>query len=397
MVSGLCAFSADAESLSAQKQHLASLQAQAAQNLGQLQQDQQKAASLHQSIAAYQTALATLGQSLAANKAQIAQTEAHLAALNRSIADNQQQLDATKAQFEAQLRAMYETGGVPYLEVLLGATSFDDFLNRLYAIATVAEANRKLARKLTALQQQMVSQRDAQSQIMERLHQEQAELRQTQATYQSLVAKKEAALRQVNARVGAEQRRQGLLESQIRLTQSQIEQIEQETRLIEERMRSRTVTRPSGTAFSGSNRALSGLTSGTAAPASRAAAPSVNGNALVAYAESFIGVPYVWGGTSPDGFDCSGFTQYVYAHFGIHLGRTALDQFGQGVPVDMDQLQPGDLVFFSTYAPGATHVGIYIGNGQMVDAQDEGVTIASIHSSYWAARYIGARRIMTGA
>lgn len=113
---------------------------------------------------------------------------------------------------------------------------------------------------------------------------------------------------------------------------------------------------------------------------------------LVDHALSLQGVPYVFGGTSRKGFDCSGLTQYVYKGSGISLPRTAAEQFRVGSSVKRAQLQSGDLVFFSTYAPGASHVGIYIGGGRFVDASNSGVGISSLNSGYYASRYIGARR-----
>jgi peptidoglycan endopeptidase LytE len=122
--------------------------------------------------------------------------------------------------------------------------------------------------------------------------------------------------------------------------------------------------------------------------------PSITSQAssMIAYAEKYIGVPYVWGGTSPDGFDCSGFVQYVFNHFGVQLPRTASDMYSAGTPVS--SLQPGDLVFFSTYAPGASHVGIYIGNNEFISAtSSHGVKICNLNDPYyWGPRYIGARR-----
>lgn len=109
----------------------------------------------------------------------------------------------------------------------------------------------------------------------------------------------------------------------------------------------------------------------------------------------YTGVPYVFGGTSPSGFDCSGFTRYVFAQSGIYLPRTADEQFEVGRHVSYSRLQPGDLVFFSTYAAGASHSGIYIGNGQFISAtSSRGVAIDSMNSSYWGSRYVGARRVM---
>ena len=115
---------------------------------------------------------------------------------------------------------------------------------------------------------------------------------------------------------------------------------------------------------------------------------------MISYAENFIGTPYVWGGTTPSpGFDCSGFTQYVFDHLGINLERTSQEQYLEGTPVAENNLEPGDLVFFSTYTYGASHVGIYIGSGLMVDSEVSGVIIDNITNSYWAPRYLGARRI----
>lgn len=100
-------------------------------------------------------------------------------------------------------------------------------------------------------------------------------------------------------------------------------------------------------------------------------------NDVVNYALSFLGVPYVWGGTSPSGFDCSGFMQYVYAHFGINLPRTSEEQQTVGTTVSRNGLMPGDLVFFGT---PAYHVGMYIGNGEFVEAPHTGdvVKIANL-------------------
>jgi cell wall-associated NlpC family hydrolase len=111
------------------------------------------------------------------------------------------------------------------------------------------------------------------------------------------------------------------------------------------------------------------------------------------YAQKFIGTPYVWGGAVPGGFDCSGFAQYVYRRFGVAIPRTADDQFAYGQPVEGDPI-PGDLVFFQTYDWGASHVGIYIGNGYFVNSIGADVHVSSFASGYFSSRYLGARRFI---
>lgn len=122
-----------------------------------------------------------------------------------------------------------------------------------------------------------------------------------------------------------------------------------------------------------------------------ASAPSSKGSAVATYAQQFVGYSYRHGGTTPSGFDCSGFTQYVYKNFGVTLNRTAAQQYSNGTSVT--DLQPGDLLMFGKSS--INHVGIYIGGNQFIHAANpsKGVRIDSISSSYYKSNYVGARRI----
>ena len=126
------------------------------------------------------------------------------------------------------------------------------------------------------------------------------------------------------------------------------------------------------------------------------AASSGLGQQVADYGLQFLGTPYVYGGNGPSCFDCSGFTSYVYRHFGYTLNRTASTQLSNGVSVSKSELQPGDLVFFKyNTSKAASHVGIYIGNGQFVHASTNTYTVKTdtLTSGHYANVYVGARRI----
>jgi hypothetical protein len=114
---------------------------------------------------------------------------------------------------------------------------------------------------------------------------------------------------------------------------------------------------------------------------------------VVATAKKYLGVPYVWGGTSAQGFDCSGLVQTVFAENGVQLPRGSGDQFREGRKISRKDLRPGDLVFFHTYTSGPSHVGIYVGEGKFLHAESSprGVTITPLIESYWDERFHGAR------
>ena len=129
-------------------------------------------------------------------------------------------------------------------------------------------------------------------------------------------------------------------------------------------------------------------------PSQAPAAGSI-GEQIVAFAEQFLGTPYVWAGSSPSGFDCSGFVSYVFKNFGYTVNRTAASMYTNGVAVDKSELQIGDAVFFASSSESIGHVGIYIGDGEFIHSSSGCgyVTISGLDEDYYSCMYVGARRI----
>ena len=133
----------------------------------------------------------------------------------------------------------------------------------------------------------------------------------------------------------------------------------------------------------------------SAAPLDAPVADVSVGASVADLAGQYVGTPYAWGGTSPRGFDCTGFVLFVYSQFGVALGHNEASQLAAGPRIGSDSLEPGDIVVFAnTYRAGLSHTGIYLGNGRFVHAANEytGVTVSNLWDGYWGPRYVGASR-----
>lgn len=315
--------------------------------------------------------LADVAAALFANHVQSEQTKKRIAKLQAAILVKERQIAVAKNNLGAQLQVMYERGNVSLLSVLFQSTSWQDFLTRVHMMILIEQADHRLEMHFASLRAELLATRALADRTAAKLQQQHVAYAALASADTALIERKQADIVALDRRANATYAHRGMLESQIHLTQTQIQAIEQETaqaaQLVNNSAHIAQATKDLG---------------------------NVDVAALLKYAESFMGVPYVWGGESPSGFDCSGFVQYIFRHFGVDLYRTSEEQFGEGLSVSIKDLQPGDLVFFTTYAPGATHVGIYIGNGQMVDAQDMGVSIDNVFNSYWGPKYLGARQVL---
>jgi len=256
------------------------------------------------------------------------------------------------------MRAMYINGFDGYMSIVLDSESFGDFVSRVDDVKTVIEFDKKVVGRFEAAQKELSKKQQSLSKTREVLQSLQVENKQkidkimvTKESQSKLIAElksKEILAKESQNKLIAERNNKKnisakqIIEPQMSVNKSIIKISE---------------TRKSVPAFTPSR-----------------GATSVSQGAIVAYASNFLGIPYLWGGTSPSGFDCSGFTQYVYAHFGISIGRTTFDQINNGVQVSRDNLQPGDLVFFGTFA-NPHHMGMYIGNNNYIHAPHTGDVI----------------------
>jgi peptidoglycan DL-endopeptidase CwlO len=283
--------------------------------------------------------------------------------LNRAKRD----LAAARAQLAEFVVSSYKGTGPSLSYYVLSASSFSDLVNRMDFVNQMSDTESNILSQVRKAEREVAARR--------------AVLKRQQAQAAKLVQKRAAERRQVQALVTQQQSLVGNLNSQVKT-------------LIHQRDERRAAA--AAAAAAAARRAAQQPTSTTPAPPVRSGGnpppASSLGERAVQIAETQLGVPYVWGGASPSGFDCSGFTMWVYAQLGISLGHFTGSQWVAGPHVPYDQLAPGDLVFFE---PTIGHVGIYIGGGSFIHAPHTGdvVKISSLSDSWYASNYQGAVRV----
>ena len=289
--------------------------------------------------------------------------------VNRSRLETaKKNLASARARVSERLVALYTTNSPDALSILLGASSLGDLIDRLDSANRIAEEDARIAAEVTRYRTEVQSRQQALVKAESDQEKVVAERASQRASIQSQLAERQALYSSIKDQItqleAAERERQARLAAQARAAAKNHQPAPEPA--------------PS-----------SGLSGGSPTPSAPAPPPSSH-SSVVSIALQYLGVPYVWGGASPSGFDCSGLTMYAYAKVGVYLPHNAAMQYGMGTPVSRSQLAPGDLVFFN----GLSHVGMYIGGGRFVHAPHTGdvVKISSLSEYWYAATYVGARR-----
>lgn len=268
----------------------------------------------------------------------ITKTESDIKKLQEQITYAENDIKDHKSTLNKRARAFYINGIDGYVEIIMDSKNFDDLISRVESVKRIIDHDEDIITNLDKKKKAIVEQKE--------------KLQQENKNLLALKADNEKKLATLNEH----KENQKKLIEQLKIT------------ALNDELKGKLASL---------NISLESL-------------PSKD-NAVISYSYQFLGIPYLWGGTTPSGFDCSGFMQYVFAHFGVGLGRTTYDQIKEGKEITIDQLQPGDLVFFGTPSD-PHHVGMYIGNGMYIHAPHTGdvikVSLLSGRGDYLTARRV---------
>ena len=264
-------------------------------------------------------------------------------------------LGAAQGSLEGRLVELYKNGSPDLVEILLGSSSLDEILDGLETASRVSDQDTQILREVQRFRKE--------------IKQRETELENARSRQEQVVAERAAHKAEIESQMA--EREQLLSSIKDQIAELQAEERQRQARL--EAAARAEIANPAP---------LSDAPTG--------APPSQYGG-VVGIAMQYLGTPYVYGGESPSGFDCSGFTMYVFSRVGVSIPRTVSTQYAVGVPVSRSELQAGDLVFFN----GLGHVGIYIGGGSFIHSPHTGdvVKISSM-TGWYADTYVGARRIL---
>jgi cell wall-associated NlpC family hydrolase len=295
-------------------------------------------------------------------------------------------LHSAQKRIERRLAELYTSPDPTTADVLAGATSITQLVDRLEAAHALSNQDAALGRvalsyqrTVTRREKLLVRQRRTRALTVEHLASTKRVIEQNLATQQRLLASIHETIRSLEAKQAAQER--------LRAAQARA-RIARRVALARAEAQAAAVE-PAPTVVLPAPPSAPPPDPASATPTPPPAAPPAYSNAAT-IAARYLGVPYVWGGASPSGFDCSGLVMYVYAQLGVSLPHYTVAQWNATIPISTSELQPGDLVFFD----GLGHVGIYIGGGQFIHAPHTGTVVQiGTLSGYWAQHLDGARRV----
>lgn len=288
------------------------------------------------------------------NKNEMNKTKVQITAAEHEIKNAQDNMDKEESLYNARMRAIYISGLDGYLSILLSANGLGDFISKLEAVNKIIAYDNNLIASLNTQKSE-------------------------------LNAKKEKLIKKSND-ISAIQK-----DNEQKLAKLNDDKDKQSKLIVQARALEATYAYQYSGQIGETLNNINNIRNSVPKISESRGAVAISDNAVIAYASNYLGTPYVWGGTSPNpGFDCSGYTQYVYRHFGIYLGRTTYDQIKNGYAVSRENLQPGDLVFFGTY-DNPHHMGIYVGNNSYIHAPHTGDVIKI--SALSRTDYLTARRV----
>ncbi len=306
---------------------------------------------------------------------ELARIDKDLVSNGKHLVAARKSLGVAQGRIAERLRDLYVNGeGDSTLEVILGSRSLDDILARLDAIERVSSQDARILATVKQYRREVETRR--------------ARLHEARADQARIVAERAAQRQSIEAQIAVQDRLLASVKDEIARIRAE-EQQRQAALAAQARARAQAQQLASQLQ---QDTAQATYDESFATPVYDPYLPAARYSHVVPIALQYLGVPYVWGGSSPStGFDCSGFIMYVFAQVGVSLPHHAASQFAYGTPVSRDQLAPGDLVFFD----GLGHAGIYIGGGQFVHAPHTGdvVKISSIYEAWYAATWVGGRRL----
>jgi len=340
---------------------------------------------LNEEIEKVNKALKENQKQLDKTQADIKDTEAEVKALESEIAELEAAIEKRHDILKERAVAYQKSGGdISYLEVIFGSQNFSDFISRVSAVNKITESDSALIEKQEADKSAV---EEKQNKVIEKLD----ELKEMEVELEgiiTLVEDQKAANEDKKAELKDKEEDLLALKEELQMEDSNLASLEDDVQAsIEaareaERQEAQEAVATTNSAESSEEGEESGQSDSR---------PAASGNLSTAINAGFahLGTPYVWGGKTPSGFDCSGFVSWAFAQAGISIPSSTSALAGVGTKVSPSNMQPGDIVFFNTYKTNG-HVGIYLGGGKFIGAQSStGLAVADMSSGYWADKFSG--------